>query len=59
MRINKRLEHIAKYVNDNEKVIDIGCDHALLSIYLEKTKKNISIIASDINEGPLNQAKKI
>ena len=58
MKINKRLEHISKYVDDNSKVIDVGCDHALLSIYLEKNKKNLSIIASDINEGPLKQAEK-
>ncbi len=57
MKINKRLEHISKYVDDGSKVIDVGCDHALLSIYLEKNKKNLSIIASDINEGPLSQAK--
>lgn len=58
MKINKRLKHIANYVDDNCNVIDVGCDHALLSIYLEKHKKNISIIASDIKEGPLEQAKK-
>ena len=58
MKINKRLQHIACYVDDCSNIIDVGCDHALLSIYLEKNKKNLSVIASDINEGPLLQAKK-
>jgi len=58
MKINKRLKHISNYVDDNSNIIDVGCDHALLCIYLEKTKKNISAIASDINEGPLLRAKK-
>ena len=58
MKINKRLLAISNYVNDNSNVIDVGCDHALLAIYLIKNKKNIFCIASDINEGPLNQARK-
>ena len=58
MKINKRLLAITNYVNDNSNVIDVGCDHALLAIYLVKNKKNVFCIASDINEGPLNQAKK-
>lgn len=57
MKINKRLKHIANYVDDFSNVIDVGCDHALLSIYLEKNKNCSSIIASDINEGPLNHAR--
>lgn len=58
MKINKRLQAIAKYVNDNSSVIDVGCDHALLSIYLVSSKKNINCIASDLKQGPLNQAVK-
>lgn len=56
-KLSKRLEIIASYVNDNCKLIDIGCDHAYLDIYLAKNKKNIQIIASDINENALNNAK--
>ena len=35
----------------------MGCDHALLSIYVVLNKKNVKAIASDINEGPLKTAK--
>ena len=57
MKISKRLKQIASYVDDNSHIIDVGCDHALLSIYLVENKKNIKIVASDINEGPLQRAK--
>ena len=57
MKINKRLSKVANYVSDNSNIIDVGCDHALLDIYLVENKKNINCIASDVNEGPLEQAK--
>jgi len=55
--LSLRLKSIADYIPDNIKMVDIGCDHALLDIYLYKTRKNIKIIASDVNENALNQAK--
>ena len=57
MNISNRLKTVASFVLDNSYVIDVGCDHALLSIYLVKNKKNIKVIASDINEKPLMGAK--
>lgn len=56
--LSNRLKEIASFIPDNVKMVDIGCDHALLDIYLYKNKKNIKIIASDINENALEQAKK-
>lgn len=58
MKISNRLKLIASFVDDNSYVIDVGCDHALLDIFLVQTKSNIKTIASDINEGPLESAKK-
>ena len=55
-RLSKRLEVVASYVKENSKIIDIGCDHGLLSIYLAKKYSNIKIIASDVNENALNNA---
>lgn len=57
IKISKRLETIANYIEDNSKVIDIGCDHGLLDIYLALHKKNINVIASDIREKALERAK--
>lgn len=56
--LSNRLKEIASFIPDNIKMVDIGCDHALLDIYLYKNRKNIKIIASDINENALEQAKK-
>lgn len=55
--LSKRLKEIANYIPNNIKMVDIGCDHALLDIYLYKNRENIKIIASDVNENALNQAK--
>ncbi len=57
MKINDRLKKIGDLVESNSVCLDVGCDHALLDIYLVKQKKNIKAIASDIAEGPLEQAK--
>ena len=54
--LNKRLGTLSAFINKNDVVLDIGCDHALLEIYLV-LNKNIKIIGSDINTGPLEKAK--
>ena len=35
MRISKRLKAITEFIDKDDKVVDIGCDHALLDIYLK------------------------
>lgn len=57
MQISKRLETLVKYIDKSDKLIDIGCDHALLDIYIIKEKILNNIIASDIHEGAYNQGK--
>ena len=57
MKINNRLKKIGDLVEANSFCLDVGCDHALLDIYLVKKDKSIKAVASDIKEGPLNQAK--
>lgn len=56
MKINARLKKIGDLVDTNSLVLDIGCDHAFLDIYLVKEKKLKKAIASDIHEGPLESA---
>ena len=58
MKINERLKKIGDLVKANSFCLDIGCDHAFLDIYLVKKNKNIKAVASDVIEGPLEQAKK-
>lgn len=52
--ISKRLNVIASLVDSN-KIIDIGCDHALLDIYL--TNKGINCVAIDNKETVLDKAR--
>ena len=57
IKLSKRLEAISSLIPNNSKVIDIGCDHGLLDIYLYQKKISNKVIASDINENALNNAK--
>ena len=54
--LNKRLQTISAFIKENDIVLDIGCDHSLLGIYLV-LNKNVKVIGSDINKGPLEKAK--
>lgn len=57
MNISKRLLTIANMVDANYNVIDVGCDHALLDIYLT-INKGIKCIAIDNKEKVLEYSKK-
>ena len=57
INLSKRLSVIANMITDSNIVNDIGCDHALLDIYLLQSKKVKKVVASDITPGALNQAK--
>ena len=51
--ISIRLVSLSKYFNYTDRVIDIGCDHALLDIYLIEHKVLKNMIVCDIHEGAL------
>lgn len=55
--LSPRLQVIFSLVPMSSKVCDVGTDHAYLPIALSKSGKAKSIIACDINEGPLKKAK--
>lgn len=54
--MNKRIKIISSYINEDDRVADIGCDQALLSELLAKRK--IYSVASDIKENIVLNAKK-
>lgn len=56
INLSSRLKLISEFVPLNSKVMDIGCDHGLLDIYLYQNKIVKKIIASDINFSALNNA---
>lgn len=58
MKLSKRLDKIASFVKNEAKIADIGTDHAYIPVYLVKKQIASKAIACDVNEGPLEIAKK-
>ena len=56
--LSARLQACCSFVKPGDRVADVGCDHGYLGIYLLKNGIATSVIASDINEGPLQSAVK-
>ena len=50
MKLSKRLQTIANFIEDKDKFVDVGADHGYLDIYIALNKKNDTIIASDISK---------
>ncbi|KNZ42720.1 hypothetical protein AKG39_04950 [Acetobacterium bakii] len=59
MELNPRLRVIAGCVTDVKTMADIGTDHGYLPVALIEKGKLVSAIACDVNEKPLEKAKKI
>ena len=57
IKLSERLSTIANFVDKEDNIIDIGCDHALLDIYLVKKLSINKIIASDIVKEAIDSAK--
>lgn len=57
MELSKRMQAVADLVTVGHKVADIGTDHAYIPIYLIEKNLVPSVIAMDINEGPLKIAE--
>ena len=57
MNIDNRLKRITDFIPSDSYILDVGCDHAFLDIYLALNRKNVKLIASDINENPLKKAQ--
>lgn len=55
-RISNRLKAVTIFLKKEDNVVDVGCDHGLLSLYLEEHNLVKNVIASDINQNALNNA---
>ncbi len=56
--LSPRLKACADFVPKGARVADIGCDHGYLGIHLLQTGAASHVYASDINEGPLQSARR-
>lgn len=58
MEISNRLVTIANMIDNCESMVDVGTDHGYIPIYLCNNNKIKHAIASDINKGPIEKAKR-
>lgn len=56
MKLTPRLQAIANLIPDHVKMGDIGSDHGYLVTYLYEEGRGVKPIASDINQGPVDNA---
>lgn len=56
IKLSNRLLSLTKFIEKADNLIDIGCDHALLGIYLQKNKLVNKVISSDIVESAIKGA---
>ncbi len=54
---SERIKALASDVFRDDYVLDVGCDHGYLAIYLKKNNLCAQVYASDISEKALLQAK--
>ena len=54
--LSKRLAACCNFISPGDRVADIGCDHGYLGIHLLTQGIAVSVIAADVNEGPLQSA---
>ena len=58
MELSIRLKTISNLVDKCHTVVDVGTDHGYIPIYLTKESFCDKAIASDINRGPVEKARK-
>ncbi len=54
--LSNRLLACCGFVRPGDRVADVGCDHGYLGIHLLRSGIAAKVIASDVNEGPLQAA---
>ncbi|MBQ6807055.1 MAG: SAM-dependent methyltransferase [Lachnospiraceae bacterium] len=55
--LSARLSAVASMVSMGNRVCDVGCDHGFVPIYLVQQGISPQVLAMDVNEGPLEQAR--
>lgn len=56
IKISPRLHSLVKYIFKEDSVMDVGCDHALLDIYLVQNGYADQIYVCDVNPNALQNA---
>lgn len=54
IKLSNRLQACASLVKPNSRLVDVGCDHGYIPVYLVTNDIIPSAVACDINAGPLS-----
>ncbi len=57
VQLSDRLTAIAEMVTEGNRLVDVGCDHGYLPVYLMLQHKIPGAIATDVGKGPLTRAQ--
>ena len=57
VQLSRRLKAIADMVTEGNRLVDVGCDHGYLPVYLMLNHKIPGAIATDVGKGPLARAQ--
>lgn len=55
--LSKRLQSLTDMVSRGKRVVDVGCDHGFVSIYLVQHGISPVVLAMDVRKGPLSRAQ--
>jgi len=55
--LSRRLKALTEMVSPGKSVVDVGCDHGFVSIYLVQNKVSPHVLAMDVRKGPLSRAQ--
>lgn len=58
VKIKNRLNSLVKYIDYEDKVMDVGCDHALLDIFLVQEGILDKVYVCDVNPNALENGKR-
>lgn len=55
--LSERLQSLVAMVSPGKCVVDVGCDHGFVSIYLVQQGISPKVLAMDVRQGPLSRAR--
>lgn len=55
--LSRRLQSLVDMVSQGKSVVDVGCDHGFVSIYLVQHGISPKVLAMDVRKGPLSRAQ--
>lgn len=57
MQLSKRLQAVSALVSSGNRLVDVGCDHGYLPVFLVEKGRTPSALALDVRVGPLSRAE--